>query len=396
MNGNIYINCAYEDIDRARALAERLAGLDIHAVCGGESEEKIAASAFVLNLCSEKSRTSKTFRKGMNYALKHQLDMITIHIGEQGIRTDMESMFWTAAQLFRLSCRENAAQAETAVQEQAGTANRAEIGAVGPAAPAVSGPQTPADQEEAQPEEKVREEAGETLPAGAETAQGKEEADLPIRASQQGRNKSEQEKLSERESLYLEGKRWLSGENGQADSRKAFALFRQAANQGFIKAQYQMSICYDEGIGVRRDVTEAARWLEMAAYGGDPAAQSEIGYCYEIGQGVPRNIREAVRWYAIASEQGNAQAKNNLAYCYQKGRGVTKDVKEAIRLYTEAAEAGDASAQYNLGYCYWYGEGIKTDKQKAIGLFSRSAAQGNAKAEQMVKILGQYSYVKRP
>ena len=75
---------------------------------------------------------------------------------------------------------------------------------------------------------------------------------------------------------------------------------------------------------------------------------------------------------------------------------LAKDVKEAIRLYTEAAEAGDASAQYNLGYCYWYGEGIKTDKQKAIGLFSRSAAQGNAKAEQMVKILGQYSYVKRP
>ena len=106
-----------------------------------------------------------------------------------------------------------------------------------------------------------------------------------------------------------------------------------------------MSVCYDRGIGVRRNITEAAKWCQMAAFGGHAKAQSEIGYCYEYGQGVVRNIKEAVSWYEMASAQGNNEAKNNLAFCYQKGRGVHKDVKEGHSTSMEEAAARAVNAK---------------------------------------------------
>ena len=212
--------------------------------------------------------------------------------------------------------------------------------------------------------------------------------------SQQSEPAKAVEELTTRDALFAEGMRILENGTTREDGVKAFKCLRQAASQGHTEAQYQLSVCYDRGIGVRRNITEAAKWCQMAAFGGHAKAQSEIGYCYEYGQGVVRNIKEAVSWYEMASAQGNIEAKNNLAFCYQKGRGVHKNVKEAIRLYGEAAAGGHASAQYNLGYCYWYGEGVKTDKSRAIELFKQSADNGNAKAAQMLKILSQHLFMK--
>ena len=76
-----------------------------------------------------------------------------------------------------------------------------------------------------------------------------------------------------------EGMRILENGTTREDGVKAFKCLRQAASQGHTEAQYQLSVCYDRGIGVRRNITEAAKWCQMAAFGGHAKAQSEIGYC---------------------------------------------------------------------------------------------------------------------
>ena len=373
MNPYVFINCAAESKNDAMRLIELLEKAGIQAECGSASEEKMRNCSFVLHLSTPASRSSKTYRRNTNLCVRFDKDCIVMHMEDGILLTETETMLDAVLAAFKYACRNEAATEEPAEPVEA---VEAEEEAVEPA-------QTAEAEEET-------EEPAESVQTAAEEADQQPGTEV---SEQEESREMEQLALSERERLYQEGRKLLTGTDGDPDPEKAFEYFKQSANQGYTKAQYQLCVCYDEGIGVRRNVAEAARWCEMAAYGGYAKAQSEIGYCYEYGHGVLRNTREAVRWYRIAAEQGNIEAKNNLAYCYQKGRGVSKNVEEAIRLYTEASEAGHASAQYNLGFCYWYGEGVAIDKNKAVELFRESARRGNARADQMMRILNQHSYI---
>ena len=360
------------------------------------------------------AHTSKSYRKIMNYTLKHELDTMLFHLDGAQMASEVDVQLDVLHALFKYKYQmlnQKAADAETKTVESKPEVVEAKSVDELKKAMASSEPKvikfnadSAAESKHAAKEPEIIEDTEETKIADVETAATAVEKQPEIvnekiaeeqpDQSQQSEPAKAVEELATRDALFAEGMRVLENGTTREDGVKAFKYLRQAASQGHTEAQYQLSVCYDRGIGVRRNITEAAKWCQMAAFGGHAKAQSEIGYCYEYGQGVVRNIKEAVSWYEMASAQGNIEAKNNLAFCYQKGRGVHKDVKEAIRLYGEAAAGGHASAQYNLGYCYWYGEGVKTDKSRAIELFKQSADNGNAKAAQMLKILSQHLFLK--
>ena len=85
-----------------------------------------------------------------------------------------------------------------------------------------------------------------------------------------------------------------------------------AAEQGNADAQYGLGNMYADGIGVRRDFYEAARWYRLAATQGNPYAQNNLGLMYETGTGVREDFAEAFRWYRLAADQGNPEAQYNL------------------------------------------------------------------------------------
>jgi len=91
--------------------------------------------------------------------------------------------------------------------------------------------------------------------------------------SQQSEPAKAVEELTTRDALFAEGMRILENGTTREDGVKAFKCLRQAASQGHTEAQYQLSVCYDRGIGVRRNITEAAKWCQMAAFGGHAKAQ---------------------------------------------------------------------------------------------------------------------------
>ena len=349
----------------------------------------MAGSLCVLHFWTPAAHTSKSYRKIMNYTLKHELDTMLFHLDGAQMASEVDVQLDVLHALFKYKYQMlslKAADAETKTVESKPEVVEAKSVDELKKAMASSEPKVIKFNADSVTESK----AAEKEPEIVNEKIAEEQPDQ----SQQSEPAKAVEELTTRDALFAEGMRILENGTTREDGVKAFKCLRQAASQGHTEAQYQLSVCYDRGIGVRRNITEAAKWCQMAAFGGHAKAQSEIGYCYEYGQGVVRNIKEAVSWYEMASAQGNIEAKNNLAFCYQKGRGVHKDVKEAIRLYGEAAAGGHASAQYNLGYCYWYGEGVKTDKSRAIELFKQSADNGNAKAAQMLKILSQHLFMK--
>lgn len=391
MERYIYINYAYEDYQLVQRIIEDIEKTGVKVYHGNGSEERVAGSVCVIHFWTPAAHTSKSYRKIMNYTLKHELDTMLFHLDGAQMTSEVDVQLDVLHALFKykyqmLSHKAEAADGPTAVEAN----NETKTAAAEAAEEEVIEDKQGAKQEPKVVEAKSVDELKAAM-ASSEPKVIKLNADA---VSKSDNEEAKVEPLTTRDALFAEGMRILENGKTREDGMKAFKYLRQAASQGHTEAQYQLSVCYDRGIGVRKSITEAAKWCQMAAFGGHAKAQSEIGYCYEYGQGVVRNIKEAVSWYEMASAQGNIQAKNNLAFCYQKGRGVHKDVKEAIRLYEEAAAGGHASAQYNLGYCYWYGEGVKTDKNRAIELFKQSADNGNAKAAQMLKILSQHLFMK--
>lgn len=414
MERYIYINYAYEDYEYVQKIIEDIEKTGVKVYHGNGSEERVAGSLCVIHFWTPAAHTSKSYRKIMNYTLKHELDTMLFHLDGAQMASEVDVQLDVLHALFKYKYQmlnQKAADAETKTVESKPEVVEAKSVDELKKAMASSEPKvikfnadSAAESKHAAKEPEIIEDTEETKIADVETAATAVEKQPEIvnekiaeeqpDQSQQSEPAKAVEELATRDALFAEGMRVLENGTTREDGVKAFKYLRQAASQGHTEAQYQLSVCYDRGIGVRRNITEAAKWCQMAAFGGHAKAQSEIGYCYEYGQGVVRNIKEAVSWYEMASAQGNIEAKNNLAFCYQKGRGVHKDVKEAIRLYGEAAAGGHASAQYNLGYCYWYGEGVKTDKSRAIELFKQSADNGNAKAAQMLKILSQHLFLK--
>ena len=414
MERYIYINYAYEDYEYVQKIIEDIEKTGVKVYHGNGSEERVAGSLCVIHFWTPAAHTSKSYRKIMNYTLKHELDTMLFHLDGAQMASEVDVQLDVLHALFKYKYQmlnQKAADAETKTVESKPEVVEAKSVDELKKAMASSEPKvikfnadSAAESKHAAKEPEIIEDTEETKIADVETAATAVEKQPEIvnekiaeeqpDQSQQSEPAKAVEELATRDALFAEGMRILENGTTREDGVKAFKYLRQAASQGHTEAQYQLSVCYDRGIGVRRNITEAAKWCQMAAFGGHAKAQSEIGYCYEYGQGVVRNIKEAVSWYEMASAQGNIEAKNNLAFCYQKGRGIHKDVKEAIRLYGEAAAGGHASAQYNLGYCYWYGEGVKTDKSRAIELFKQSADNGNAKAAQMLKILSQHLFMK--
>lgn len=100
---------------------------------------------------------------------------------------------------------------------------------------------------------------------------------------------------------------------------------RHDAQRGNASTQYQMGLIYAWGIGVFRNVREAARWYEKAADAGNPWAQVALGallvegYTDETGRAQEPDPVRAYLLFTQASRQGIAQGTANLALLYLKG-----------------------------------------------------------------------------
>ncbi|MEE8633501.1 MAG: peptidoglycan-binding protein, partial [Methyloceanibacter sp.] len=155
---------------------------------------------------------------------------------------------------------------------------------------------------------------------------------------------------------------------------------RQAASLGDAKAQYIIAIRYADGKIIKRDLKEAARWLEWAAKAGLAPAQHRFAIMYERGLGVAKDLDQARTWYEAAAERGNTKAMHNLAVSVSGRDGSKPDYALAAKWYAEAATYGVADSQFNLGILAEHGLGTTKNLAEAYKWFSLAAARGDAEA----------------
>ncbi len=174
-------------------------------------------------------------------------------------------------------------------------------------------------------------------------------------------------------------------------------------------------LCFDQGWGVNRNISEAGKYysrisrldspagaiakgrLDFLAQGktarkasfnkymtaaqvGVPAAQLLVGLCYGDGEGTKRDEKEAERWINLAYLNGCVEAAFVMGSCYEnsdnfrKYKIPKKDV--AFQWYLTAAEKGHPNAQMKVGEAYYEGRGVKKNQQEAKKWFRKAYESG--------------------
>ena len=253
MDGFIFVNYAYEDREAGEAFASRLAGTGLKVLRGKISEERLSRASLIVHLPSEAARSSKSYRHMKSLAARHELNSIQFKLGEEsGEEADL--LLMTALELFKSVYRgkEEVFLTQEADDLKAGIPAKSsaqeypeqEKDAFLPANE--SGPAQPAEKEDTAEEEEM------AVQIRAEEA-GREEEAAQEKAEEQGEKPTGEDP---RENLFREGMELLGGEEGASVS-SAIGLILRAANQGYAPAQYQLSVCYDEGLGVPKSQQEA-------------------------------------------------------------------------------------------------------------------------------------------
>jgi len=104
----------------------------------------------------------------------------------------------------------------------------------------------------------------------------------------------------------------------RGDYAKTAKELEGLANLGDPRAQYDLAVLYDKGLGVRQSNAEALRWYTRAAEQGDARAQYNLGLMYMNGQGVEPNLVLAYYWVSLSVAQGNANAPPAREYLAEK------------------------------------------------------------------------------
>lgn len=61
------------------------------------------------------------------------------------------------------------------------------------------------------------------------------------------------------------------------------------------------------------DAIEANRWFTLSAKGGHPKAQFNLGVHYQQGLGIAKDSAQAAYWLRTAADQGHERAAEALA-----------------------------------------------------------------------------------
>ncbi|KAI9016493.1 hypothetical protein CLU79DRAFT_762862 [Phycomyces nitens] len=166
---------------------------------------------------------------------------------------------------------------------------------------------------------------------------------------------------------------------------RAFLWYIQASKQSHAEATYRVGVCYELGIGTRRDEARAMAFYRKAA------VMSNIRSMYKLGiillQGLcdqTPSPREAMAWLQRAASAASPECPHalyTLAMIQITGEyndtGIITDQAYGLELLHKAANLGHAVSQVRLGEMYEHGDLVKEDPAQSIYWHSLAAEQGN-------------------
>jgi uncharacterized protein len=146
------------------------------------------------------------------------------------------------------------------------------------------------------------------------------------------------------DALHNQARCHEKGTGAPRDLARAAALYRQAADRGYVRSMCALGNLYLAGRGVEKDEARGVALCRQAAERGEPNAQTDLGNLYLQGIGVAKDMVQARRWYELASAQGQPNAQFVLGQIYWNGDGVARSREKAAQHLKDAYKGGRRDA----------------------------------------------------
>mmetsp|Transcript_16921 Transcript_16921/g.27800 ORF Transcript_16921/g.27800 Transcript_16921/m.27800 type:complete len:305 (-) Transcript_16921:242-1156(-) len=119
----------------------------------------------------------------------------------------------------------------------------------------------------------------------------------------------------------------------EGDYRGAFQNFSKGAELGNLEAHHELSLLYQKGEGVGKDLKKQFYHLEEAAIGGHPDARHNLG-CHELES----NPDRAVKHFIIAANLGLDESLGMLKDLFRLGLVSNEDLAAALRAHQASVD----------------------------------------------------------
>ncbi len=182
------------------------------------------------------------------------------------------------------------------------------------------------------------------------------------------------------EAIFALGRCYEEGIGVKKDLEKSFAYYESLINDDYPNACYKVGCFYFNGIVVDEDKKKALNFFEKAALKENSESINMLGYYYENGIVVKKDLEKAYEYYKKSAELENSEALKNIGLFYEQGIVVEQSNNEAFNYYKKSAELNNSEAQNYLGQFYFNGIGVEQDEKIALYWFIKGAKNNNISA----------------
>ena len=202
------------------------------------------------------------------------------------------------------------------------------------------------------------------------------------------------------------------GKGAASDPDEAQRLFRLAASQDHIEANYEWAKFLEQQPHDRIARIKATELYDVAARHGHLKSQLRLGQLFreaEVGAPTPAdasgnpenqgprkklvykqshspNLVCALQYFSMAAEQGHVESQFELGQMYAQGLGTAQRFEDAVAWFERAAQQGHAKAQFNLAFMISHGQGVEASLLKAYEWYRISYLCGYAIAKQSMEV----------
>jgi TPR repeat protein len=178
---------------------------------------------------------------------------------------------------------------------------------------------------------------------------------------------------------FLRGEDYWYGLCEEKNPKKALTFFRIAAQKGHSRAQTYLAMAYEEGLGVRKNMSRACELYEKAITSGDAFSRT----CFGLMLISCDQIKRGIALIEMAAKSGNSAAQFHLGYHYLS----ENNMKMAHSWLIRSANQMNEKALFYVGMLYLDGVGVKIDEGRAYQYILESAKIGFADAQFRLSIL---------
>lgn len=147
---------------------------------------------------------------------------------------------------------------------------------------------------------------------------------------------------------------------------------------------HNFATCYYEGTGRGRDFVRARALYRQAADAGWITSSCALGNMLIKAEGGPADIPAGLALCERAAQAGDADAQTDMGTYLLTGEFTDMDIVAARNWLEQASKQNQPNALYLLGQIYWFGDGIGQDRVVAENLWRLAYQAGRSDAAFMI------------